>query len=185
MNEHQDLENPYQPPETISLRNDDEPYIPKVFSFRGRIGRARYLCYSIWLTFLVAGVGVFGGGLFAALVAGFDEAALMNYALVLGILIYIPIFAVFFVVARRRLNDLDFSGWWGALIFVPILNIGLTLCLGFLPGKQVSNRYGPPAISNSWPVIVFGIGVPMLGVLALVIAIVMPLLLAPAVIPPP
>ena len=185
MTDRLDPENPYQPPETASLRSDEEPYVPGPFSFSGRIGRARYLCYSIWLTFLVAGVGLFGGGLLAALIAGFDEAALMNYALVLGILIYIPILAVFFIVARRRLNDLDLSGWWVLLVFVPLLNIGLTLCLVFLPGKRGANRYGPPAVANSWPVILFGVGVPVLAVLSLFAGMVLPMLMMPDVIPPP
>ena len=52
-------------------------------------------------------------------------------------------FALLFASARR-LHDLDRSGWWALVGFVPFLNFALFLALSVLPGKPESNRFGPP-----------------------------------------
>lgn len=44
----------------------------------------------------------------------------------------------------RRLHDIDKSGWWFLLSFVPLLNIALAAALLFWPGTQGDNRFGPP-----------------------------------------
>lgn len=60
---------------------------------------------------------------------------------ILSLALLIPSIAV----GVRRLHDLDKSGWWLLLGFVPI--IGLILIYWFAqPGTPGANRFGPPAI---------------------------------------
>ena len=55
---------------------------------------------------------------------------------------------------KRRLNDLNRSGWWLALNLVPITNILLALYMMFAPGKKGPNNFGPAPAPNSAAVIV-------------------------------
>ena len=50
---------------------------------------------------------------------------------------------------KRRLNDLDKSGWWQLLYLVPIVNILFALYLLFWPGTKGSNNYGLQPAKNS------------------------------------
>lgn len=60
---------------------------------------------------------------------------------ILSLALLIPSIAV----GVRRLHDLDKSGWWLLLGFIPI--IGLILIYWFAqPGTAGANRFGPPAI---------------------------------------
>ncbi len=68
---------------------------------------------------------------------------------------------VFFVVAVivwliglslsvRRWHDLNKSGWWILVNAIPVLGWIYTLVmLGFMPGDQGSNNYGPPPKEGS------------------------------------
>ena len=42
----------------------------------------------------------------------------------------------------QRLHDLNRSGWYGLLLLVPVINIGLLLILLFDAGDPAPNRYG-------------------------------------------
>lgn len=43
----------------------------------------------------------------------------------------------------RRCHDLNKSGWWAALAFVPTINVLFTLYILFVKGTDGSNDYGP------------------------------------------
>lgn len=45
-------------------------------------------------------------------------------------------------VTAQRLHDLNRSGWYGLLLLVPVINIGLLLMLLFKAGDPAPNRYG-------------------------------------------
>ena len=134
--------NPYESPTADASLGDDEAYAPKMFAFSGRIGRGRYLLYSMIYNLIL---GLFVGLLSAAFgmtgmlegeaAAGFSGLILVFYAVSI---------AIFFILVRRRLNDLDRSGWWGLLIVVPLVNLILALYLLLGPGTDGANRFGPP-----------------------------------------
>ena len=48
--------------------------------------------------------------------------------------------------SARRLHDLDRSGWWALLGYVPLVNFVLLL-LFVVPGTEGNNRFGPPPIN--------------------------------------
>lgn len=63
---------------------------------------------------------------------------------VFGILALI-IWLVSLSLSVRRWHDLNKSGWWLVVNFIPILGwIYTFVMLGFMPGDQGSNHYGPP-----------------------------------------
>lgn len=126
----------------------DAPYQPKVFAMNGRIGRVRYIAYSMGITMalmLVLGVllaimavvvGLGGGG----------EGMIM----LMAVLFYIPLFAVGFILAIRRAHDMGHSGWLSLLILVPLANLWFI----FAPGTPTANEYGPRPVPNSTGVII-------------------------------
>ena len=70
----------------------------------------------------------------------------------LNILILIVLAIVAFIIwligislSVRRWHDLNKSGWWVLVNLIPILGWIYTLVmLGFMPGDQGHNNYGPP-----------------------------------------
>ncbi|MFK7941469.1 MAG: DUF805 domain-containing protein [Paracoccaceae bacterium] len=68
----------------------------------------------------------------------------------LGILMFIFMIAIILpsiAVSIRRLHDLDKSGWWLLISFVPIA--GLILIYWFcLKGTDGDNRFGPDPLGN-------------------------------------
>lgn len=77
--------------------------------------------------------------------------------------VYIPLLAAMLVVVKRRLNDLNQSGWLGLLMLVPLVNFFFGLYLLFWPGSKGSNDYGPAPGPNSLLLIVFGLVLPLAG----------------------
>lgn len=156
-------DNPYQSPETLSLV-EDELYTPKVFALGGRIGRLRYLAYAVVaniLLFFVIGILM---SILIPMVGTGSEAAL-GAQVVITILLYGISFFITFVLARRRLNDLNKSGWLSLLLLVPIVNFFMGLYLLFFPGTKGTNDFGPAPIANSnwlWLALLgplFGVGI--------------------------
>lgn len=150
--------NPYEAPEAVLFSEDqyDASYEPTVFSWHGRIGRLRYLAYSWGVMALVGGVG---GGASALLIpllvkGGMGSLGGMSMVIALGLLVYLPIVVAAFAFAKRRLNDVDQSGWLGLLLLLPFVNILFGLYLTFAPGSPRGNRYGPRPEGNSTGVVV-------------------------------
>lgn len=170
-------DSPYKAPQAHTLAKDIEPYTPHAFSTHGRIGRARYICYSLWLSMLVMFVGAMIGGFVLAALSSHDTGTMKGYAVIVGLGLYVPVFGIFLVMAKRRLNDLGFSGWWGLMIFLPFINMLLALCLLFWPANDHANKYGPPPAENSLPVIIFGIVVPVALMVLALLAVLLPALI--------
>lgn len=150
------MSNPYTAPNAVLSEPADETYEPSLFAINGRIGRIRYLAYSFVSTFVL----LFVLGIVAAIVIPMfmNEGAV--YALMA--LIYVPSIALMFILARRRLNDLDHSGWWSLLLFVPFVNLLCVLYLLFGPGSAGTNDYGPKPVKNSTLLVVGGVVAPIL-----------------------
>jgi len=56
--------------------------------------------------------------------------------------VYVPMIAIGLILARRRLHDLDHSGWFAVLAFVPLLNILFYVYVIFFPGTKGQNNFG-------------------------------------------
>jgi len=168
--------NPYDVPDaSLDTGHDEESYQPKIFSFSGRIGRMRYLAYNVGanLVMLAALVPLSGG------MAGL--AAMPDFGSTFGI-IYIVANIVGFVIAimwgKRRLNDLNRTGWLMFLLIVPLVNLIFIIYLICFRGSEGPNNHGPSPVANTIGVKILGsllIIMFALGIIGIVAAIIIPM----------
>lgn len=160
--------NPYESPKTNADLGDDEAYEPTVFALSGRIGRARYFLYSMVYNVILGLVVGLLVAAFGATDVGLAEGDMSSgFSLVFGAF-YVVGFAVFLILVRRRLNDMDRSGWWGLLLIVPLVNLILALYILFGKGTHGANRFGPPPTKSSSALVVALLAIVLLGILAAV-----------------
>ncbi|WP_051293593.1 DUF805 domain-containing protein [Pseudoduganella violaceinigra] len=170
------MTNPYSMPQSqLGEIAGDETYDPKFFSTSGRIGRVRYLGYSVGAGLLVfpimvimiavMGVATFAGGGGRAFGAGAIGAIVAMYAL--------PV-AVMIIYARRRLHDLGQSGWLSLLLLIPLIGFLFGLWLIFGPGDAHANEYGPAPGPNTTGVIILAAVVPVFCIIGILAAIALP-----------
>ncbi|MDJ1006542.1 MAG: DUF805 domain-containing protein [Paracoccaceae bacterium] len=103
------------------------------FTLSGRASRSEY-----WYFFLFCFVGSFLLGLVDGIVFGTSMNGLAPISTIFSLLVVIPGIALGF----RRLHDIDKSGWWLLLNFVPV--IGWLVLIYFLvkKGTEGANSYG-------------------------------------------
>jgi uncharacterized membrane protein YhaH (DUF805 family) len=168
------MDNMYAAPSadlTLSA-SSDETYQPRVFAVTGRIGRLRYLAYGIALNLALL---FCAGMLAAAVIPLFDDKDSAGMVAIAGMLLfYIPVLAIAFIMAKRRLNDLNQSGWLSLLLIVPLVNFFFGLFMLIAPGTRGSNNYGPAPTPNPVSVVLAACIVPLVFVLGIVAAIAIP-----------
>jgi uncharacterized membrane protein YhaH (DUF805 family) len=165
--------NPYSAPDAALDAGQDALYQPKIFAFNGRIGRMRYLAYGIGVNILLMAVMVPLGG--ATAVMGGEAGMSMIGMLVIGIF-YIATFVISIMFAKRRLNDLNRSGWWFLLFLIPLVNLLFAIYILFFPGTDGDNNFGPAPVANSTGVLILGWMFPALMILGIVAAVAIPML---------
>lgn len=173
------IANPYQSP-TANLENNGQvnsqvTNSSKWYQLSGRIGRLRYLAYQMLMTvvmyLVITAIAVIG---FSALTGLSSESAGMNSTYLLILLIFLPLLLLVFygaiIYPKRRLHDLNLSGWLVILMFIPLVNALFPLYLMFAAGNEGSNQYGYPPRPNRTihyvGVIAPIVGIVMLGILA-------------------
>ncbi len=141
-------ENPYQAPESdVRQAANNTPYQPKFFSVHGRIGRLRYLAYLFafyLITLPVIGVLIGltvmfssdGGGLLMGLFG------LLTFAAYIAVLVFV------IILAKRRFNDMDKSGWLCLLLLIPLVNLFVALWVIFGRGTAGPNKFGAEPNKN-------------------------------------
>jgi uncharacterized membrane protein YhaH (DUF805 family) len=131
----------------------------KAFTTKGRIGRLRFLAWTIVL--MLACLPLFGiaGGFMAVseILSGLLIVLAGIAAVVVGVMIVV-----------QRLHDIGWSGWLVLVTVVPIVGGVFSLLMFIIPGSAEANRFGPPPPPNSlavkilallWvAIIVIGIG---------------------------
>ncbi|MBS1189551.1 MAG: rane protein [Rhodocyclaceae bacterium] len=136
--------NPFAPPQSQlegSAGGTDAIFKLNLFSAAGRIGRLRYLGYSMGFAFLIM------------LVAGFLSALVGSWLMFLG---WAAVLYMQVMLAIKRSHDFNVTGWLAPLAFVPLLG----LIFVFIPGTDGPNRFGNKPAPNG--------GAAMVAVLALV-----------------
>jgi uncharacterized membrane protein YhaH (DUF805 family) len=168
------VNNPYSAPNAAlsEAAPDDQVYQPKIFALRGRIGRLRYLAYTFFLTLLCAGAIAILSAMLIPLLATRDSSGVLP-AIMVGVL-YVPMIAVTLILAKRRFNDLDRSGWLALLMLLPIINFFCGLYLIFGPGSPETNRYGAPPAKNGAALVIVGLVLPLVFGIGVVAAIAIP-----------
>lgn len=112
-------------------------------SIDGRIGRQTWWLAQV-VVWIATTAAVFAGGALLAL-SGVDNYAAgfsLMHLMVFIVLVASTYFSL--VVNIKRWHDHGRSGWWNLALFVPVVGplLGLVM-LGFLPGDEGDNRFGP------------------------------------------
>ena len=108
-----------------------------IFSFDGRINRLTWWGYQL-LLLLVLGVAL--GPLLLIGNSGILIAVTIPWMIILLVVAGWSGYAV----GAKRLHDMGRSGWWILLHFIPTIGPFIILVwLGFFPGDQIRNEYGP------------------------------------------
>lgn len=131
---------PYTPPRANIDAHAGQVGELKVTSFKGRIGRMRYLAWSLVLMFA-----------FAVVIAALSAVTLLSETLG-GILIIgasIGMLVISVQIGVQRLHDMGWTGWLWLLNLVPIVNSVFWIIMLVVPGTVGSNRFGPEPPPNS------------------------------------
>jgi uncharacterized membrane protein YhaH (DUF805 family) len=154
---------PYTSPKSKVADMTHEVGELNMFTANGRIGRVRYLAWSMGfsiLSMIILGAVV---GLAGAMVG--QGLAMTLYAIgVVGLLVVSAFFAI------QRLHDLDQSGWLWLILMIPLIGLFFALYMMFAPGSNGANRYGnpPPPNTTGVVVLVWLMPVVMVGIIAAV-----------------
>ncbi len=96
---------------------------PRLFSYKGRIGRLRYFVVTLILTLISVVEEIVSGPLdqfFYILTSGAEGMYALYTAIYSGILILAGVVGIFNII--KRLHDIKMSGWWLLLFLVPFVN---------------------------------------------------------------
>ncbi|AHL36259.1 membrane protein [Pseudomonas brassicacearum] len=121
----------------------------KPFSFEGRIGRLRFLAWTMVLTLaMLPVIGVAFWFSLSWLIASNSLAAMIVGGLA-GVAIALAFAFVSLQFNVQRLHDLGWSGWLWLLNLVPFVGSLFPFVLMCMPGNAGANRYGAPPPPNS------------------------------------
>lgn len=123
------------------------------YQMSGRIGRVRYLGYVTVVALTTYVTAVFLVVMNFSMLPDSTSASMSNgIAMLLTLMLLSPLLPFVFyatiVCPKRRLHDLNLSGWYVLLMLIPLVNFIFTLYLIFAPGSQGSNQYGYPPRPN-------------------------------------
>ncbi|WP_192562596.1 DUF805 domain-containing protein [Pseudomonas gozinkensis] len=141
-------DSPYAPPRAAVGESLAAFALLKPLSVEGRIGRLRYLAWSMVLSLvalpIVSVFALIGLGLVSAdSTTGLIIGGLLAFFLFLAFAIVGILFSI------QRLHDIGWSGWLWLLTLVPFVGSFFPLVIMVVPGNTGANRYGPPPPPNS------------------------------------
>lgn len=149
-------QNPYVAPRA-AVDDAPEEYQPvKLFSVSGRIGRARYIAYTLGISLLL---GMIGG-----LLSGAVGPAAVFVA-------YAAIFVVSIMLTIQRSHDFNTTGWLAILGLVPVVN----LIFWIIPGTDGTNRFGAETPPNGVLTLIAAWLIPVLFTVGIVAAVSIPM----------
>ena len=150
--------NPYAAPQARveDIHDNSQTQPIKLWSAAGRMGRLRYIAWSILGSFAIMPV---------AFVAGILGAAIGSEAVLYVLLgaAYIASIVFWALLTIQRCHDMDWTGWASLLMIIPLVG----LIFWFVPGTPGKNRFGAPPPPNprgmAWivavPLLIFVIGI--------------------------
>ena len=141
-------DSPYAPPRASVGESQAEFATLKPFSVEGRIGRLRFLAWTMVLSLVTLPIV----GVFALLALGLVSGDSTTGLIIGGIFAFF-LFVAFLIVSIlfsvQRLHDIGWSGWLWLLNLVPFVGSFFPLVIMVVPGNTGTNRYGPPPPPNS------------------------------------
>ena len=150
--------NPYAPPtaRVQDIHDNSQTQPIKLWSAAGRMGRLRYIGWSVLGSLAIMPVAAIAGVLAAAI----GSQAVLYVLLGAAYIAYIVVWGVWTV---QRCHDMDWSGWAALLMIIPLVG----LIFWFVPGTPGKNRFGAPPPPNprgmAWvvaiPIVLFVVGI--------------------------
>ncbi|KAA0988091.1 DUF805 domain-containing protein [Pseudomonas sp. ANT_J12] len=139
---------PYAPPRAAVGESLPAFSTLKPFGVEGRIGRLRYLAWTMALTLVMLAVGSVAALLAIAIISADSTAGLIIGGLIAVILCF-ALAVVSIQISVQRLHDIGWSGWLWLLNLVPLLGSFFPFVIMAVPGSNIANQYGPPPPPNS------------------------------------
>ncbi|WP_268798257.1 DUF805 domain-containing protein [Pseudomonas huanghezhanensis] len=131
---------PYAPPRAAPASDWTGVGELNVFTVQGRIGRLRYLAWSMVL-------------MLVALVVGALCMTIMNMSLIagglLGSIAVVALIVISIQIGAQRLHDAGWSAWLLLLNLVPFVGSFFPFLMMVVPGNNGANQYGAPQPPNS------------------------------------
>lgn len=139
------MHNPYAAPQAALALPALPAYEARLFGWNGRIGRLRFVAYTLaGLTFALC-FGLLAG----MIIYIYEWRASDSVKAATGlVMLSMPVLSLVLTM-RRRLHDLDVSSWWGLFLLFPILQFIFLIYLLVAPGKPEANRFGPAPPANT------------------------------------
>jgi uncharacterized membrane protein YhaH (DUF805 family) len=155
--------NPYRAP-AAAVADAAEQYQPvNIYSAAGRIGRARYIAYTL-------GISILFGVVVAAVAGGLGAAGFGAVAAIATIVLYLGLIVWMFLLTIQRAHDFNTTGWLSILMLVPLVN----LIFWFIPGTDGENRFGGQTPPNGVLVLIAAWLVPVLFIGGIAAAVALP-----------
>ena len=147
------------------------------FRWEGRLNRKRYLkrMLALWIpgsiiclaVLIAVTVIVLDGNTDVRYLNAEQQAFYENMMQGTIFLVLSPFFVSSYMLAIRRLHDVNLPGYFSLLNFIPYVNLGLAVYLLFAEGTTVTNAYGPdplaPAEKDDMAVQMTKLGAPAEG----------------------
>lgn len=161
------MNNPYIAPtaDMTTAPSDTATYQPRIFSLNGRIGRLRFLAYSMLLSLITS---------IPLTVYVYTQFAARAVPGPVQYLLYLPVYAAMVWLATRRFADIGNSRWWAALVVIPVVSLIPYLYLLFKGGDEQANDYGPPPCANSRGVVAGALVLPLVMIIGIMAAVAIP-----------
>ena len=150
--------NPYGAPRAAVDDAKEEYQAVRIFAVSGRIGRARYIAYTVGIPLIIM------------FIAGMLGAFLGSVGAVLIAIGWIAVIVVSFMLTVQRCHDFDTTGWLALVGMIPLVN----LIFWFIPGSDGRNRFGAKTPPNSTGVLIAVWILPVLFIVGIVAAISIP-----------
>ncbi|MGE8069326.1 DUF805 domain-containing protein [Pseudomonas sp. NPDC089569] len=141
-------ESPYATPHSSLGEHMPEYAALKPFGIEGRIGRLRFLAWSMVLSLVTIAVVAIFALIGLALVSA-DSTAGLIIGGILAFFLCLAVLIASIMISVQRLHDIGWSGWLWLLYLVPFIGSVFPLLLLALPGNSTANRYGAPPPPNS------------------------------------
>lgn len=141
-------ENPYQAPQSVEPDNSpvershavaEQTLEWTMFSMRGRMPRRAF-----WSALCISPIF---GLLILLLIPPLENAGVQRS---IGLIAVFPLLWIMIAVQAKRWHDRDKSAWWILINLLPGIGaLWAFVELGFLPGTEGANRYGPSPVETS------------------------------------
>ena len=130
-----------------------------IWSTKGRLGRVRYIGYSVGLALLINFVSSF----LTAMIGGGPGAVIMVIGMAAGLLVH-------GLLSIQRAHDFNATGWLAILAFIPLLNF----LFWVVPGTDGDNRFGAKMPPNTMLAVALASIIPVIMIAGVVAAIAIP-----------